>query len=109
ELAAARIGSLGADGLIAGLADHLQLLAGGRGADHRHRSLRHVLDWSHDLLTDAERALFRRLAVFSGGFDLNGAVAVTPDADRGRLADLVGRLADKSLLVHRRVGGQSWW
>jgi len=105
ELAAARIASLGVDGLLAGLADHLQLLAGGRGADHRHRSLRDVIDWSHDLLDDAERALFRRLGVFAGGFDLDGAVAVTPAGDRGTIADLIGRLADKSLLVHR----QSHW
>jgi predicted ATPase/DNA-binding CsgD family transcriptional regulator len=109
ELAAARSATLGVDGLLAGLSDHLQLLAGGRGADHRHRSLRHVIDWSHDLLDDAERALFRRLGVFSGGFDLDGAVAVTPDGDRGQVADLVGRLADKSLLVHHRDGGQSRW
>ncbi|HEU5471554.1 MAG TPA: LuxR C-terminal-related transcriptional regulator [Actinophytocola sp.] len=109
ELAAARSASLGVDGLLAGLSDRLQLLAGGRGADHRHRSLRHVIDWSHDLLDDAERALFRRLGVFSGGFDLDGAVSVSPDADRGQVADLIGRLADKSLLVHRRDGGHSRW
>ncbi|HEV8557727.1 MAG TPA: LuxR C-terminal-related transcriptional regulator [Actinophytocola sp.] len=108
ELAAARIASLGVDGLIAGLADHLQLLSGGRGADHRHRSLRDVINWSHDLLDDAERALFRRLGVFSGGFDLDGAAAVTP-GDRGLVADLIGRLADKSLLVHRRDGARSRW
>lgn len=109
ELAAARIASLGVDGLLAGLADHLQLLAGGRGADHRHRSLRDVIDWSHDLLGEHERALFRRLGVFSGGFDLDGAVAVSPNADRSAVADLIGRLADKSLLVHRRDGGHSRW
>jgi predicted ATPase/DNA-binding CsgD family transcriptional regulator len=109
ELAAARIASLGVDGLLAGLADHLQLLAGGRGADRRHRSMREVIDWSHDQLSDAERTLFRRLGVFSGGFDLDGAVAVTKDADRGTIADLIGRLVDKSLLVHRRNGGHSRW
>ncbi|HET9142037.1 ATP-binding protein [Actinophytocola sp.] len=109
ELAAARSATLGVDGLLAGLSDHLQLLAGGRGSDRRHRSLRHVIDWSHDLLDDGERALFRRLGVFSGGFDLDGGVAVTPDGERGQVADLIGRLADKSLLVHRRDGGQSRW
>ncbi|MFL6143345.1 MAG: ATP-binding protein [Labedaea sp.] len=108
ELAAARIASLGLDGLLAGLADHLQLLAGGRGADHRHRSLRDVIDWSHDLLDEAERALFRRLGVFTGGFDLDGAAAITAD-DRSMVADLIGRLADKSLLVHRRDGARSRW
>ena len=52
ELAAARIGSLGLDGLRTALEDRLRLLAGGRGADPRHRSLGEVIGWSHDLLDD---------------------------------------------------------
>jgi predicted ATPase len=67
ELAAARSASLGADGLLAGLDDHLRLVSGGRSATERHRSLRAVIDWSHDLLDEEERKAFRRLAVFSGG------------------------------------------
>ena len=83
ELAAARSASLGVDGLLAGLDDHLRLLAGSRGAHERHRSLRAVIDWSHDLLDDDERVMFRRAGVFVGGFDLDAAVAVagrTPTA-----------------------------
>ncbi|WP_163568824.1 hypothetical protein [Fodinicola feengrottensis] len=64
ELAAARIGSLGMDGLRTALRDRLRLVAGGWGTDQRHRSLRMVIGWSHDLLDPRERSLFRRLAVF---------------------------------------------
>ncbi|MEN3537599.1 LuxR C-terminal-related transcriptional regulator [Microbispora sp. ZYX-F-249] len=108
ELAAARSASLGADGLLAALDDVLRLLVGGRGSDERHRSLRTVIGWSHDLLGDDERALFRRLAVFAGGFDLDAAVAVTPGGDRSSVADVLGRLVDKSLVVHRRGRPSRW-
>ncbi|MEV4141678.1 LuxR C-terminal-related transcriptional regulator [Dactylosporangium sp. NPDC049742] len=110
ELAAARSASLGAEGLLAALDDRLRLLTGGRQADARHRSLHDVLQWSHDLLDEPERAMFRRLSVFAGGFDLTAAAAVAPQRSRGELTDLIGRLADKSLLTHRVVpGGRSRW
>jgi predicted ATPase/DNA-binding CsgD family transcriptional regulator len=109
ELAAARSASLGADGLLAGLDDHLRLLAGNRGAAERHSSLRAVIDWSHDLLDDDERRMFRQLGVFAGGFDLDAAVAVCVPGNRGLAADLVGRLTDKSLLVHRWDTAGSRW
>ena len=109
ELAAARSTSLGLDGLLAGLDDYLRLLAGGRGADPRHRSLSAVIGWSHDLLDDAEQAMFRRLGVFVGGFDLDAARAVSGDPARGLVADLVGRLADKSLLVAAHESGSGRW
>ncbi|GAA0997468.1 hypothetical protein GCM10009555_095110 [Acrocarpospora macrocephala] len=82
ELAAARGPSLGAGGLLAALDDMLRLLVGSRHPDERHRSLRAVLGWSHDLLGDDERALFPRLAVFAGAFDLDAArqvAACSPD------------------------------
>src|SRR5690606_19093557 len=104
ELAAARGTALGAEGLLAALDDNLRLLAGGRGGDQRHRSLRTVLGWSHDLLEEDERALFRRLAVFAGGFGLD-AVAAVAGGTRSAAADVLGRLADKSLVGHRRDGG----
>ena len=108
ELAAARSASLGLDGLLAGVDDYLRLLAGGRGADPRHGSLRAVIGWSHDLLDDAERAIFRRLGGFAGGFDLGAACAISGDAGRGVVADLVGRLADKSLLAAAPGGSGRW-
>ncbi|MEV0132555.1 LuxR C-terminal-related transcriptional regulator [Dactylosporangium sp. NPDC050688] len=110
ELAAARSASLGADGLLAALDDQLLLLTGGRQADARHRSLHDVLQWSHDLLDEPERAMFRRLSVFVGGFDLNAASSVMPQRSRGELTDLIGRLVDKSLLTHRVTpDGRSRW
>ena len=108
ELAAARSASLGVAGLRSGLDDRLRLLAGGRGADARHRSLRAVIGWSHDLLDDDERAVFRRLGVFLGGFDLEAASAIASDGGPGVLADLVGRLADKSLLASADAQGGRW-
>jgi predicted ATPase/DNA-binding CsgD family transcriptional regulator len=109
ELAAARSASLGVDGLLAGLDDYLRLLAGGRGADPRHRSLRAVIGWSHDLLDDAERAMFRRLGVFAGGFDLDAACAISAEGKRGATADVIGRLADQSLLVAVHGSGHGRW
>jgi predicted ATPase/DNA-binding CsgD family transcriptional regulator len=109
ELAVARVGSLGVDGLKAGIGDQLRLLAGGRSVDERHRSLRAVLDWSHDLLDEDERAVFRRLSVFVGGFDLDAVCRVATDCDAGASADLVGRLTDKNLLVHHHDPVGSRW
>ena len=108
ELAAARSASLGMAGLRSGLDDRLRLVAGGRGADARHHSLRAVIGWSHDMLDDDERAVFRRLSVFVGGFDLDAASALASDGGPGVLADLVGRLADKSLLTSASGQGGRW-
>ncbi len=105
ELATARSAALGIAGLQAGLADRLRLLSGGRSSDERHRSLRAVLDWSYELLDDEERAALRRLSRFAGDFDVGAASTVTglPPAV---VADVVGRLTDKSLLVHRPGAGR---
>ena len=102
ELAAARCASLGAEGLLAGLNDYLRLLKGSRSGQERHRSLRAVIDWSYDLLEADERAMFRRLGVFVGTFGLDAALAVSVGGSQGMVTDLVGRLTDKSLLVHQR-------
>ncbi|MES9540696.1 LuxR C-terminal-related transcriptional regulator [Actinomadura sp. NPDC000600] len=104
ELAAARGASLGAGGLLSALDDVLRLLAGGRGPVERHRSLRAVIRWSHDLLTEDEKDLFECLSVFVGGFDLAVAGAVFPGLGAGAVADLLGRLVDKSLVVRTAEG-----
>jgi predicted ATPase/DNA-binding CsgD family transcriptional regulator len=111
ELAAARSASLGVDGLLAALDDRLQVLTGGRQTAERHRSMRSVIEWSHELLDDDERAVFRRLGVFAGGFDLAGAAAVAGGNTMRApvVADIVGRLVDKSLVIRRRAATGDRW
>ncbi|MFI6419096.1 ATP-binding protein [Streptomyces sp. NPDC050842] len=101
ELAAARWPTLGLDGLVAGLSDQLRILAGGPRAADRHRSVRAVLDWSHDLLEPADRALLRRVSVFVVPFTAEAAAEVAGVAplDPGAVADGLGRLAEQSLLT----------
>ena len=73
ELTAARVPSLGLDGIEAGLADRMSLLAGRRRADDRHQSLQSALDWSYALLDEAGRAVLRRISVFAAPFTGRGA------------------------------------
>ena len=76
ELAAARVATLGLDGLDRGLADPLGLLTGGSRMDQRHRSLRAVLDWSLGLLSTDEQAAIRRASVFASPFTTEAAADV---------------------------------
>ena len=102
ELAAARVGALGPANLAARLEKSFQLLAGGnRTAAARHQTLRATVDWSHDLLSEWERKLFRRLAVFAGGFTLEAAEQVCGDGLD--VATLLAQLVDKSLVVAEAV------
>ena len=109
ELAAARSSSLGLDGLLAGLDDHLRMLSRSSPTGDRHGSMRTVIEWSYQLLDDSERAAFRRLGVFVGAFDLSAAAAIAGGGDMAGASDLIGRLADKSLLVHVRHASGSRW
>ena len=80
ELAAARVRALSLTEIVDSLHDRFRLLTGGaRTAVRRQQTLRASVDWSHALLTEPERVLFRRLAVFMGGFDLDAAQAVAGD------------------------------
>ncbi len=93
ELAAARLPSLGLDGLEAGLADRLLLLTGGSRVDDRHRSLRSTLDWSYALLSEPERAVLRRISVFVGPVSAAAAtelMADWPPVDPDQVPDLAG-------------------
>jgi non-specific serine/threonine protein kinase len=98
ELAAARARLLSPEQIAERLDHCFELLsAGGRTAAARHRTLGATIDWSYDLLGEPERALFRRLAVFAGGFDLEAAEGI---AEPGPSAlDLLDRLVDHSLVV----------
>jgi predicted ATPase/DNA-binding CsgD family transcriptional regulator len=101
ELAAARLPSLGLDGLEAGLGDQLSLLSGGSRQQQRHRSLHDTLDWSYRLLDPREQAVLRRAAVFAGPFGLAAATAVAgyDPVEPARVADALGRLTEHSLLI----------
>ncbi|MEU8264712.1 BTAD domain-containing putative transcriptional regulator [Micromonospora sp. NPDC048999] len=102
ELAAARVKALPPAEIAARLHDRFALLtAGARTSEARHRTLRATLDWSHDLLSEAERRLLRRLAVFRGGWDLAAAEQVCAfDGLAGdEVLDLLFRLVDRSLVV----------
>ncbi|HEX6338623.1 MAG TPA: LuxR C-terminal-related transcriptional regulator [Jiangellaceae bacterium] len=101
ELAVARLPSLGLDGLVTALADHLQVLAGRREATGRHRSVRAVLDWSYALLTPAEQTLLRRVAVFAAPFTAGAAADVAGFAplEASDVAGGLARLTEQSLLV----------
>jgi predicted ATPase/DNA-binding CsgD family transcriptional regulator len=102
ELAAARLPALGLDGLEAGLADRLRLLAGGPRIDDRHRSLRSALDWSFALLDRPEQAVLRMVSVFAAPFTVGDAVMLAsgwPAVAPSDLAAGLATLADQSLLV----------
>jgi predicted ATPase/DNA-binding CsgD family transcriptional regulator len=102
ELAAARLATLGLDGVESGLADALRMLSGGPRLDERHSSLRSTIDWSYALLEPAEQALLRRVSVFAAPFTAEAAAQVAGfrPVEVG-LADGLARLADNSLAVAR--------
>jgi len=103
ELAAARLRALSVEDLAKRLVDRFALL---KSRDTtvlpRQQTLRALIDWSYDLLDDDERALFRALSVFAGGWTLDAAEAVTGAAgdDASAVVDVLTRLAEKSLVVH---------
>ncbi|MBO0689378.1 MAG: winged helix-turn-helix domain-containing protein [Candidatus Dormibacteraeota bacterium] len=102
ELAAARLRTMSLDQLARRLDDRFRLLTGGsRTALPRHQTLRAVVDWSWELLSEAERAALRRLAVFSGGASLEAVERVCADEvlPRQQVLDLLTALTEKSLLV----------
>lgn len=101
ELASARLAALPPEALLARMERRLPMLSGGaRDLPARQRTMRDTITWSHDVLDANEHALFRRLAVFSGGFTLAAAERVTGDPDGQGLAVLEGiaALVDASLL-----------
>ncbi|MFI6594672.1 BTAD domain-containing putative transcriptional regulator [Nonomuraea sp. NPDC050536] len=101
ELAAARLRTMSVDQLARGLDDRFRLLTGGsRTALPRHKTLRAVVDYSWDLLTEAERGVLRRLSVFSGGVSLEAAERVCGDEVAGeQVFDVLTALIEKSLLL----------
>ncbi|GAA2216062.1 hypothetical protein GCM10009850_115310 [Nonomuraea monospora] len=102
ELAATRVRGLGVRELAARLENRFRVLtAGQRGAPARQQTLRAMIDWSWELLSEPERVVLRRLAVPAGGCTLDAAEAVCAGAGvpREEVLDLVTRLVDRSLVV----------
>jgi predicted ATPase/DNA-binding winged helix-turn-helix (wHTH) protein len=102
EFAAARAATLGVHQVAGRLGDRFAVLAGGRRtALPRHQTLRATLDWSHELLPEAERRLLRRLAIFPAGFALDAAAAVMGDGrdDGEAVAEGISNLVAKSLVT----------
>jgi predicted ATPase/class 3 adenylate cyclase/DNA-binding CsgD family transcriptional regulator len=110
ELAAARVRALTLTEILDSLHDRFRLLTGGaRTAVRRQQTLRASVDWSHALLTEPERVLFRRLAAFMGGFDFVGAQSVCGggDVERYQVLDQLALLVDKSLVVADDSGSRT--
>ncbi len=110
ELAAARVRALSLREIVDGLHDRFRLLTGGaRTAVRRQQTLHASVDWSHALLSEPERVLFRRLAVFFGGFDLDAAQAVggSESMQRFQVLDQLTLLVDKSLVATENAGDRT--
>lgn len=104
ELAAGRAAVFGVKDIATRLGSRLDLLKfGRRTATPRHQTLRATLDWSHDHLSEVERVILRRMAIFRGRFTLEATLAVAEEGGIGRtdIADAVGSLVDKSLIEFR--------
>jgi predicted ATPase/DNA-binding SARP family transcriptional activator len=102
ELAAARVRALGLRAVLDRLTERLTILSGGvRVAQPRQQTMHALIDWSHELLTERERVVFRRLAIFVGGWSLDAACVVCADErlGAGDIVDLLAALVGKSLVV----------
>lgn len=105
ELAVARVKVMNVEQVASRLDDRFRLLTGGsRNALPRHQTLRALIDWSFDLLSDVERILFRRLSVFTGGWTLEAAEAICAGEgiDPYDVLDLLTQLVNKSLVIPDR-------
>ena len=107
ELAASRMQSMTATDVRDRLDDRFRLLVGARRGLERHQTLRHAVQWSYDLLDDAEKTLLDGCSVFAGGFDLAGASAVSGADDELTTLDLLDALVRKSLLVADRSSART--
>ncbi|AWL98978.1 ATP-binding protein [Bradyrhizobium amphicarpaeae] len=107
ELAAGRVEAYGLEQTAALLDERLNLVwQGQRTAPPRQKTLHATLDWSYSLLSDTERLVLRRLAVFAGHFTIDAALEVVPDdrVDRSRLFDAIDGLVAKSMVAPRPIG-----
>ena len=107
ELAATRVAILSPRQLNEGLDERFSILTDhGRNTIPRHKTLAALIDWSHELLNERERRLFRRLGIFASSFALEGALAVAAgeDLNEERVFEGLASLVDKSLVLSEPVG-----
>jgi predicted ATPase len=107
ELAASRMQSMTATEVRDRLGDRFRLLVGSRRGLERHQTLRHAVQWSYDLLDDAEKSLLNRCSLFAGGFDLAGAQSIAELGDDFATLDLLDALVRKSLLTADRTSART--
>src|SRR4029453_18074563 len=108
ELGAAWVRALTPAQIAAGLDNRSRLLTGGpRGVTARQQTLEASVEWSYDLLDEADRRLFRQLSVFAGGFTLDAAHAVCAGPAGNDVVVPLGRLVDKSLVLADQADGQA--
>ena len=109
ELAASRVRVLAPNQIASRLDDRFRLLTGGsRTALPRQQTLRAMMDWSYSLLSEPEKRLFRRLAVFGGGWTLEATEFVCgDDSSQFDVLDLLARLVDKSLIFTEESTGET--
>lgn len=107
ELAAARVRILSVEEIANRLDDRFRLLIGNRTALPRQKTLKALIDWSYDLLSEKERALLRRLSVFAGGWTLSAAEQVCSGGgvEASEVFELFTQLIDKSLVIVERQEG----
>lgn len=107
ELAAARLSALTPDQLASRLDDRLGMLVGGPRGQPRHETLRAVIDWSYELLSERERVVFRQLSIFVGTFSLEATEAICSTETIGALEviDVLFEIVNKSLISATEVDG----
>lgn len=111
ELAASQVHLLGLTGVSSHLDERLRLLTRrGQGGLARHRTLRAAMDWSHSLLTDSERSVFRRVGIFIDGFSLEAVSIVAQDQDISptQVIDCLEALVERSLVLSDGPHGQRY-
>jgi predicted ATPase/DNA-binding XRE family transcriptional regulator len=107
ELAAAKVKVLSVEQLADRLEDRFRLLTGGsRTSLERHQTLRAAIDWSYNLLSPVEQALFRRLSIFSGGWSLTAAESVCGGNGTEEVLELLEQLINKSLVFAEELRGE---
>jgi predicted ATPase/class 3 adenylate cyclase len=109
ELAAARVRSLSLEDIDRNLNERFRLLTGGsRTALPRQQTLRSLIDWSYDLLNDADKVLLQRLSVFAGGWTLDAAerICAGDHSETETVLDLLSSLIDKSLVAVEHLDGR---